>query len=81
MSVLTKTLAGSLLALSIGNAFADSGVEHNTQAFLDALNSGSGKHIEQLSPKDARAVLTGAQAGVKLTLPKANVSESMRRFF
>ncbi|MFZ6047695.1 alpha/beta hydrolase [Pseudomonas sp. CR3202] len=75
MNVLTKTLVGSLLALSIGNAFADSGVEHNTQAFLDALNSGSGKPIEQLSPKDARAVLTGAQAGVKLTLPKADVSE------
>ena len=75
MNVLTKTLVGSLLALSVGNAFADSDVEHNTQAFLDALNSGSGKPIEQLSPKDARAVLTGAQAGVKLTLPKADVSE------
>ncbi|QVM90651.1 alpha/beta hydrolase [Pseudomonas entomophila] len=75
MNVLTKALAGSLLALSIGNAFADAGVEHNTQAFLDALNAGSGKPIEQLSPKDARAVLSGAQAGVKLTLPKADVSE------
>ncbi|MCU7239138.1 alpha/beta hydrolase [Pseudomonas peradeniyensis] len=75
MNVLTKTLAGSLLALSIGNAFADAGVEHNTQAFLDALNAGGGKPIEQLSPKDARAVLSGAQAGVKLTLPKADVSE------
>ncbi|MBV4460837.1 alpha/beta hydrolase [Pseudomonas sp. COR58] len=75
MNVLTQTLVGSLLALSIGHAFADSGVEHNTQAFLDALNSGSGKPIEQLSPKDARAVLSGAQAGVKLTLPKADVSE------
>lgn len=75
MNVLTRTLAGSLLALSIGTAFADAGVEHNTQAFLDALNAGGGKPIEQLSPKDARAVLSGAQAGVKLTLPKADVSE------
>ncbi|MBI6899489.1 alpha/beta hydrolase [Pseudomonas putida] len=75
MNVLTRTLAGSLLALSIGNAFADAGVEHNTQAFLDALNAGGGTPIEQLSPKDARAVLSGAQAGVKLTLPKADVSE------
>ena len=66
MNVLTKALVGSLLALSIGNAFADSGVEPNTQAFLDALNSGSGKPIEQLSPKDARAVLTGVQAGAQL---------------
>ncbi|MCO7520484.1 MULTISPECIES: alpha/beta hydrolase [unclassified Pseudomonas] len=75
MNVLTKTLAGSLLALSIGNAFAGAGVEHNTQAFLDALNAGGGTPIEQLSPKDARAVLSGAQAGVKLTLPKADVSD------
>ncbi|ROM52015.1 alpha/beta hydrolase [Pseudomonas rhodesiae] len=49
-------------------------MEHNTQAFLDALNAGTGKPIEQLTPKDARAVLAGAQAGVKLTLPQADVS-------
>ena len=37
MNTFGKILAGSLLALSIGNAFAatDTGVEHNTQAFLD----------------------------------------------
>ncbi|MBA1230613.1 alpha/beta hydrolase [Pseudomonas viridiflava] len=77
MKTLSNVLAGTLLALSISSAFAagDSGVEHNTQAFLDALNSGTGKPIEQLSPKDARAVLVGAQSGVKLTLPKADVSE------
>jgi len=76
MKTLSKVLASTLLALSVSSAFAagDTGVEHNTQAFLDALNSGTGKPIEQLSPKDARAVLTGAQAGVKLTLPKADVS-------
>ncbi|MCF5707229.1 alpha/beta hydrolase fold domain-containing protein [Pseudomonas syringae] len=77
MKTVSNVLAGTLLALSISSAFAagDSGVEHNTQAFLDALNSGTGKPIEQLSPKDARAVLVGAQSGVKLTLPKADVSE------
>ena len=77
MNTVGKILAGSLISLSIGNAFAatDSGVEHTTQAFLDALNAGTGKPIEQLSPKDARAVLTGAQASVKLTLPKADVSQ------
>ncbi|KIQ34956.1 alpha/beta hydrolase [Pseudomonas viridiflava] len=77
MKTFSKVLTGTLLALSAGSAFAagDSGVEHNTQAFLDALNSGTGKPIEQLSPKDARAVLVGAQSGVKLTLPKADVSE------
>ncbi|RMR62561.1 Lipase [Pseudomonas syringae pv. actinidiae] len=77
MKNFSKVMTGTLLALSIGSAFAagDPAIEHNTQAFLDALNSGTGKPIEQLSPKDARAVLVGAQAGVKLTLPKADVSE------
>lgn len=74
MNTFSKVLTGTLLALSVHSAFAGD-VEHNTQAFLDALNSGSGKPIEQLSPKDARAVLVGAQSGVKLTLPKADVSE------
>ncbi|WP_434604780.1 alpha/beta hydrolase [Pseudomonas sp. R1-7] len=75
MNTINKTLTGALLALSVSNAFANGIVEHNTQAFLDALNAGTGKPLEQLSPKDARAVLVGAQAGVKLTLPKADVSE------
>ncbi|KAF6690524.1 alpha/beta hydrolase [Pseudomonas sp. EKM23D] len=75
MNTIGKALTGTLLALSIGSAFAATGeVEHNTQAFLDALNAGTGKPIEQLTPKDARAVLAGAQAGVKLTLPQADVS-------
>ena len=60
MNTFSKVLTGTLLALSIGNAFAGNGVEHNTQAFLDVLNAGTGKPIEQLSPKDARAVLVGA---------------------
>ncbi|AHL33019.1 alpha/beta hydrolase [Pseudomonas brassicacearum] len=75
MNTLSKALTGTLLALSVGSAFADGIVEHNTQAFLDALNAGTGKPLEQLSPKDARAVLVGAQAGVKLTLPKADISQ------
>ncbi|WP_058542429.1 alpha/beta hydrolase [Pseudomonas fluorescens] len=74
MNTLSKALTATLLALSVSSAFADGIVEHNTQAFLDALNAGTGKPLEQLSPKDARAVLVGAQAGVKLTLPKADVS-------
>ncbi len=75
MNTFSKVLTGTLLALSINGAFAGDGVEHNTQAFLDVLNAGTGKPLEQLSPKDARAVLVGAQAGVKLTLPKADVSQ------
>ncbi|MDR8365383.1 alpha/beta hydrolase [Pseudomonas sp. JL3] len=75
MNTFSKVLTGTLLALSINSAFAGNGVEHNTQAFLDVLNAGTGKPIEQLTPADARAVLVGAQAGVKLTLPKVDVSE------
>ena len=75
MRTFSKALTGTLLALSIHSAFAGDGVEHNTQAFLDVLNAGTGKPMEQLTPKEARAVLVGAQAGVKLTLPKADVSE------
>ncbi|MGV8920929.1 MAG: alpha/beta hydrolase, partial [Pseudomonas sp.] len=77
MKAISKVLTGTLLALTMGSAFAegDSNVEHRVQSFLDALNSGGGKPVEQLSPINARAVLTDAQAGVKLTLPKADVSQ------
>ncbi|MGY2289610.1 alpha/beta hydrolase [Pseudomonas sp. SDO528_S397] len=75
MNTFGKVVTGTLLALSITQANAAGGdVEHTTQAFLDALNAGTGKPMEQLTPQQARAVLTGAQAGVKLTLPKADVS-------
>jgi len=74
MNTFSKVLTGTLLALSIHSAFAGE-VEHNTQAFLDVLNAGTGKPMEQMTPKDARDVLTGAQSGVKLTLPKADVNE------
>ncbi|WP_371366297.1 alpha/beta hydrolase [Pseudomonas sp. QL9] len=77
MKALSKTLTGGLLALAIGNAFAagSPGVEHTTQAFLEALEAGGGKPLETLSPKDARAVLTGAQASVKVDLSGTSVSE------
>jgi acetyl esterase/lipase len=52
-------------------------VEHNTQKFLEALEKGGGKPLEQLSPADARAVLEGAQKGI--TLPPAEVSKKTIR--
>ena len=45
------------------------------RTFLKALNAGGGKPIEQLAPKEARAVLTGAQASVKVDLSDIRVSE------
>src|SRR3954454_2461572 len=48
----------------IVNNFVVSGV----RKFLDALNSGGGPPIEQLSPKDARQVLVDAQKSVQVDL-------------
>jgi acetyl esterase/lipase len=77
MTIVKKTLTASLLALAVGNAFAagSPGVEHNTQAFLEALAAGGGKPLEQLSPKEARAVLTGAQNSVKFDLSGVDISD------
>lgn len=61
------------LVASIAFAAGSPGVEQNTQKFLETLEKGGGKPIEQLSPTEARAVLTGAQKGAKL--PPADVSE------
>ncbi|MBV8623588.1 MAG: alpha/beta hydrolase [Herbaspirillum sp.] len=77
MKSFKQLAAVAAIGLVFGNAYAagDAGVEPTTQAFLQALEAGGGKPIEQLSPQDARAVLVGAQAGVKLELPRADVSE------
>ncbi|ADJ63362.1 alpha/beta hydrolase [Herbaspirillum seropedicae] len=77
MTSFKQLAAVAAIGLVFGNAYAagDAGVEPTTQAFLQALEAGGGKPLEQLSPADARAVLVGAQASVKLQLPKADVSE------
>lgn len=76
-----KLIASALLLASqMSTAFAEP-TENSPQptagvaAFLKALNSGSGKPIEQLSVKDARAVLTGAQKGAEL--PPAQISQKI----
>lgn len=72
-----QLVGGSLLALTITQAFAagSPGVEQHTQAFLGALEAGGGKPLETLSPQDARAVLVGAQASVKVDMSGVTVSE------
>ncbi|MBP1316255.1 acetyl esterase/lipase [Herbaspirillum sp. 1173] len=77
MTSFKQLAAVAAIGLVFGNAYAagDAGVEPTTQSFLQALEAGGGKPLEQLSPEDARAVLVGAQASVKLELPKADVSE------
>ncbi|WP_444940455.1 alpha/beta hydrolase [Microbulbifer sp. ZKSA004] len=61
------------LGMASASASISPGVEKNTQGFLQALAQGGGKPIEQLSPKDARAVLVVAQEGAQL--PPAEVSK------
>jgi acetyl esterase/lipase len=77
MKNVSTLLSGAVLAVAIGNAFAagSPGVEHHTQAFLQALEAGGGQPLETLSPQDARAVLVGAQASVKVDLSGVTVSE------
>ncbi|HSC83512.1 MAG TPA: alpha/beta hydrolase [Pseudomonas sp.] len=74
---LKQLVGSSLLALAAGQAFAagSPGVEHHTLAFLQALEAGGGKPLETLSPQDARSVLVGAQASVKVDLSGVTVSE------
>ena len=70
-------LLATTLAMSVNLAFAagNPNVDHEVQAFLQKLEAGGGRPIEQLTPAEARKVLAGAQSGAKLTLPKADVSE------
>jgi len=74
-----KLTAGALLLASQMTSAWASPAENAPEptvgvaAFLHALNSSGGKPIETLSPKEARAVLTGAQKGA--TLPPAQISE------
>lgn len=77
MKKITSVLSATVLAMTIGNAFAatnDAVPEHQTQAFLNALAAGGGQPMEQLSPKDARAILTGAQRSVKVDLSSTEVT-------
>lgn len=53
----------------------DPHIESNVKAFLKVLNSGTGKPLEELSPKDARAVLTGAQESVKFDYSDITIDE------
>jgi len=48
-------------------------VEHNTRAFLKALNSAEGPPLEQLSPKEAREVGVNLQASAPQDLPPAEI--------
>lgn len=65
---ITHGLSIAVLALAVNSAFAagSPGVERTTQGFLNTLAADGGTPLEQMTPKDARAVLVGAQTGVKV---------------
>jgi acetyl esterase/lipase len=54
---------------------ADPAIQREVRAFLKELNSGGGRPMEQMTPQEARGVLTGAQESVKLALPKCDVAQ------
>lgn len=54
---------------------SDPRIETGTKKFLTALNSGGGKPMEQMTPQEARAVLTGAQSSVKVDVSDVDVTE------
>src|SRR5262249_50296396 len=51
------------------------GVQRHIQGFLQAVATGWGRPIEQMTPREARAVLEGLQSRVKVDLPQADVTE------
>ena len=81
-SILSKAIVFSAI-IFISNAASaqtldaskDPQIESNTRGFLKVLNSGTGKPLEQMAPKDARAVLVGAQSSVKVDLSGVTFTE------
>ncbi|ARU95820.1 alpha/beta hydrolase [Tatumella citrea] len=69
--VLTSDVFAAQATASANQPAPTAGVK----AFLDILNSGDGKPMEQMTPQEARQVLIGAQQGAEL--PAAQVSEKV----
>ena len=84
ISILSNAIAFSAV-IFVSNAVSaqtldaskDPQIESNTRGFLKVLNSGTGKPLEQLAPKDARSVLVGAQSSVKVNLSGVTFTEKI----
>ncbi|MFT2798943.1 alpha/beta hydrolase [Serratia sp. N21D137] len=74
-AVLTSALFASATAVASEQPVNLPAPTAGVQAFLNVLNSGNGKPMEQLTLQEARQILIGAQKGV--TLPSAQVSEKI----
>ncbi|MFT3822695.1 MAG: alpha/beta hydrolase [Chitinophagaceae bacterium] len=53
----------------------DPAIESHVKGFLNVLNSGDGKPMEQMTPTEARGVLEGAQTSVKVDISGIDVTE------
>jgi acetyl esterase len=53
----------------------DPAIESHTKAFLNVLNSGGGKPMEEMTPAEARKVLEGAQTSVQVDISGVEVTE------
>ncbi|MET1057844.1 MAG: alpha/beta hydrolase [Pedobacter sp.] len=73
--LISIVLSSNIFAQEVLDPANDPHIESNVKAFLKVLNSGGGKPIEQLSPKEARAVLSGAQESVKFDYSDISVTE------
>ena len=83
MNFFQQTLVISLMSLTLQAATTSTTnadgiwLDPTTKAFVKELNSGTGKPMEQLAPKDARQILVGAQASVKTDLSGITVTEKI----
>ncbi len=66
-------ISSAIISLAAQNAMA--WVDTDVQHFLNAINAGSGKPMEQLSPKDARNVLVQAQKSVQTDMSGIDVQQ------
>jgi len=71
---LALVAASSASAQSVDPSI-DPQIDTHVRAFLKALNAGGGKPMEQMTPTEARAVLTGAQRSVNVDLSGITVTE------
>jgi len=74
ITIFTLSSANNSFAQDI-DAANDPHIESHVKVFLKAVNTSGGKPIEELSPKDGRAVLTSVNSSVKVDLSGIEVTE------
>ncbi|GAA4789998.1 hypothetical protein GCM10023231_17390 [Olivibacter ginsenosidimutans] len=74
LTLATFFIINSTIMAQSNPASQDPNIGRETREFLKALNSGDGKPLETLAPKDARLVLVGAQKSVNFDY--ADIEES-----